>query len=79
MIAGVKSIEEIEKRNTASRFRRAREFFQEVMHSHFMQRLTVFHVLMQSKYHLPIDELLFSRRGKEAIPTGEVVKQICKR
>ena len=79
MIAGVKSIEEIEKRNTASRFRRAREFFQEVLHSHFMQRLTVFHVLMQSKYHLPIDELLFSRRGKEAIPTGEVVKQICKR
>ena len=30
MIAGVKSIEEIEKRNTASRFRRAREFFQEM-------------------------------------------------
>lgn len=30
LIAGVKSIEEIEQRNTASRFRRAREFFQEV-------------------------------------------------
>ena len=30
LIAGVKSIEEIEQRNTASRFRKAREFFQEV-------------------------------------------------
>lgn len=36
LIAGVTSIEDIEKRNTASRFRRAREFFREVLYNFFM-------------------------------------------
>lgn len=56
LIAGVKSIEEIEKRNTASRFRRAREFFQEVFYAclmfwcpFYIWCATVFSVLIMSK------------------------------